>query len=96
MGSNVFNELMKKDFMFGGVAKRLTKKGVDNLITTEMKDFIRSNPDVVLVGASVQPRGEQYLFTYKLARGEKGACHKTMTYISRYQLIGFFKEVENN
>lgn len=96
MGSNVFNELMKKEFMVGGVAKHLTKKGVDNLITAEMKDFIRSNPDVVLVDASVQPRGEQYLFTYKLARGEKGVCHKTMTYISRYQLIGFFKEVENN
>ena len=95
MGSNVFNELMKKEFTIGCSVKRLTKKGVDNLITAEMKDFIRSNPDVILVGASIQPRGEQYLFTYKLARGEKGVCHKTMTYISRYQLSGFFKEVEN-
>lgn len=95
MGSNVFNELMKKEFMIDYVVKHLTKKGVDNLITAEMKDFIRSNPDVVLVSASVQPRGDQYLFTYKLARGEKGACHKTMTYISRYRISAYFKEVES-
>lgn len=96
MGSNVFNELLKKDFNICGITKRLTKKGVDNLLTVEAKDFIRSSPDVVLAAATLRPVGNQYLFTYKLSRGENGVCHKTMTYISRYQMVGYFKEVENS
>lgn len=96
MGSNVFNELLKKDFDICGITKRLTKKGIDNLLTAEDKDFIRSSPDVVLAGATCCPVGNQYLLTYKFARGKNGVCHKTMTYISRYQMIGYFKEVENS
>lgn len=95
MSSNVFNELLKKDFDICGITKRLTKKGVDNLFTIEAKDFIRSSPDVILVDATCRPAGNQYLFTYKLARGKNGVCHKTMTYISRYQMVAYFKEVEN-
>lgn len=96
MSSNVFNELLKKEFIIGGIVKHLTKKGVDNLFTVEAKDFIRSSPGIILVDATIRPAGNQYLFTYKLARGKNGACHKTMTYISRYQMVGYFKEVENS
>ena len=96
MDSNVFNELLKKDFDIGGITKRLIKKGIDNILTVEDKDFIRLSPDVVLVGATIHPVGNQYLFTYKFACGKNGVCHKTMTYISRYQMIGYFKEVENS
>ena len=96
MSLNVFNELMKKDFDICGITKRFTKKGIENLFTVEAKDFIRSNPDVILIDATLRPAGDQYLFTYKLARGKNGLCHKTMTYVSRYQMLGYFKEVENS
>lgn len=96
MGTSVFNELMKKEFDICGISKRLTKKGIDGLFTIEVKDLIRQNPDMVLVDATIRPVKDQYLFTYKLARGKNGMCHKTMTYISRYQISGYFKDVEHS
>lgn len=96
MSLNVFNELMQKDFYICGITKRLTKKAIDNLFTIETKDFIRSSPDVVLVDASLRPYENQYLFTYKLSGGKNGLCHKSVTYISKYQLDAYFKEVKNS
>lgn len=96
MGISIFNEFMKKEIDICGTTKCLTKKGVEKLLIDEAKDFIRSSPNVVLVDITCRPCRNQYLFTYKLAGGKNGLCHKTVIYVSRYQITGYFKEVENS
>jgi len=98
MISDVFNDLMKQSFVIDGIARHITKKGANNLLNIEVKNFIRSNPEAKLESASVRfdKSANQYLFTYNIAN-KKGSktYYKTMVYITRYQMMDCFKEVED-
>lgn len=94
---DVFNDLMKRDFVIGGVVRHITKKGIDKILTIEVKDFIRSNPEAKLESANIRfdKSTNQYLFTYKIAHKEGSKSMSSMAYITRYQMSVCFKKVED-
>lgn len=98
MALDVFNDLIERNFVIDNVVRRITKKGIDNILSIEVKDFIRSNPKAKLESANIRfdKSTNRYLFTYRIAHKERSKTYyKVMILITRYQMMSYFKEVKD-